>query len=104
MVFEPTKAVINYPKLQVLGHIVTAGGFRTPAPSKLSAIFELSEVLRTKLAVSSFIGLMIYNKDYIPQLATRLAPLHDLNRNEGRKETNPHISTFVATIRPIEKV
>ena len=29
---------------------------------------------------------MIYNKDYIPQLATILAPLHDLNRNEGRME------------------
>ena len=47
---------------------------------------ELSEILRIKLAVSSFIGLIIYNKDYIPQLATRLAPLHDLNRNEGKME------------------
>ena len=86
MVFEPTKAVINYLKLQVLGHIVIAGGFRTLAPSRISAILELSEVLRTKLAVRFFIGLMIYNKDYIPQLATRLAPLHDLNLNEGRME------------------
>ena len=58
--------MINYPKLQVLGHIVTAGGFRTPAPSRIAAILDLSEELKTKLQI--------------------LAPLHDLNRNEGRIE------------------
>ena len=45
LVFEPTKAATNYPKLQVLGHIVTAGGFRTPALSRISAIFKLSKQL-----------------------------------------------------------
>ncbi|NBO94055.1 MAG: RNA-directed DNA polymerase, partial [Planctomycetia bacterium] len=83
LVLEPVKAVMNYPLLQVLGHIITSGGFRTPAPHRIAAILELSEHMKTKIQVSSFIGLMIYNKDYVPALASLLAPLHDLNRNEG---------------------
>jgi len=86
LVLEPVKAVMNYPLLQVLGHIITSGGFRTPAPHRIAAILELSEHMKTKIQVSSFIGLMIYNKDYVPALASLLAPLHDLNRNEGKME------------------
>ena len=86
LVLEPTKAIINFPKFQVLGHIVTSGGFRTPAPHRVTAILELSDQLKTKLQVSSFIGLMIYNRDYIPKLSGLLASLHDLNRVGGRMD------------------
>jgi hypothetical protein len=86
LVLEPTKAIINFPKFQVLGHIVTSGGFRTPAPHRVAAILELSDHFKTKIQIGSFIGLMIYNRDYIPKLSSLLASLHDLNRVGGRME------------------
>jgi hypothetical protein len=72
------KAIINAPKLKCL----MSGGFTTIDPSWVEAITNVNETMQTKDQVHTFIGLMGYNRGYIPQLASRIAPIHDLLREE----------------------
>ena len=67
-------------KIQVLGRIVTSEDFRTPEPHRVAVILELYDHLEPKLQVSFFIGLLIYNRSYIPKLSILLASLYDLDR------------------------
>jgi hypothetical protein len=82
-------------------------GFRTIDPSRVEAITNVSDTLQTKDQVHTFIGLMEYNRGYIPQLASRIAPLHDLLR-EGHSmdewKDKVQDAKKILTPRPLHKL
>jgi hypothetical protein len=97
------KAIINAPKLKCLGHIVMSGGFRTIDPSRVEAITNVNNTMQTKDQVHTFIGLMGYNRGYIPQLAARIAPLHDLLR-EGHSMDEWKDEVHGQIVRDVKKI
>ena len=78
MVVKSTKSMINYPRMKCLGHIIVAGGYRTADPKFAEALTQWDEKLVSRTEIDQFIGIVGYNRDYIPQVAKILAPLHDL--------------------------
>jgi hypothetical protein len=98
--------------LKCLRHIVISGGFRTIDPSRVEAITNVNDIVQTKDQVHTFIGLMGYNRGYIPQLASRIAPLHDLLRegysmNEWKDKVHDQIVRNVKKLlssRPLLKL
>jgi len=78
LLFKIIKTHFNYKTQRVLGHVLTADG-RLPDPSLTKTIREL--VRPTSLqGIQSLLGLAQVAREYIPALATIIAPLQALSR------------------------
>jgi hypothetical protein len=81
-------------------------------PSRVEAITNANDTMKTKDQVHTFIRIMRYNRGYIPQLALRITPLHDLLReghsmDEWKDEVHGKIVRDVKkllTLRPLLKL
>ena len=72
------KCVIGVSELKFLGHIISAAGVR-PDPEKVRAIVE-APVPQDQAQLRSFLGSITYLMQYIPHLATVIAPLRSLTQ------------------------
>ena len=78
LLFKIVKTHFNYKTQRVLGHVLTAEG-RLPDPSLTKTIREL--VRPTSLqGIQSLLGLAQVAREYIPALATLIAPLQALSK------------------------
>ena len=80
LVFKVSKSRLNYPRLKILGHIITSRG-RAPDPEKIQAILDLAIPTGPK-GIRELVGMVQYNAEYIHQLSTILAPLHDIMHDD----------------------
>ena len=71
-----------------LGHVVTTTGIK-PQVQKVSAILNVEEPKNVK-QLRSFISLINYYRDFIPQRSHVLAPLTSLNSPKFRFISQPH--------------
>ena len=76
MVFKRSKAKINYPRMKVLGHIITKRG-RIADPGLVQAVLDFKPP-RTQKGIMTFLGLANYNRDYIKQISHLTEPLAEL--------------------------
>ena len=75
---KPSKCFIGYESLECLGHVLGHDRLQ-PHPNKVKAIAEAARPL-TKRQVKSFIGLIGYYRQFIPNFDVLAAPLTDLTR------------------------
>ena len=75
---KPSKCFIGYESLECLGHVLGHDRLQ-PHPDKVKAITEAPRPV-TKRQVKSFIGLVGYYRQFIPNFAVKAAPLTDLTR------------------------
>ena len=80
LVFKMSKARLNYPRLKILGHIITQAG-RAPDPSKIKAILDLAVPVSPK-GIRELVGMAQFNSEYIHELSSILAPLHDIMHDD----------------------
>jgi len=78
LLFKIIKTHFNYKTQRVLGHVLTANG-RLPDPSLTKTIRELA-VPTTLQGIQSLLGLAQVAREYIPALATLIAPLQALSK------------------------
>jgi hypothetical protein len=78
LIFKIIKAHINYKTQRVLGHILTKDG-RFPDPSLTKTIKELARPT-TLQGIQSLLGLAQVAREYIPALATMIAPIQALSK------------------------
>ena len=76
LVAKLKKCKVNYPQLQALGHVITARG-RCPNPKHIEAVLDIA-VPECAGDVLHILGLLNYNRNYIPSLASEAAVLSDL--------------------------
>ena len=70
------KCSFCFPKVEYLGHVITAKGLK-PSPRRVAAVVDAP--LPTKLSeLKAFLGLLSYYTNFLPNLATSLAPLYKL--------------------------
>ncbi|XP_063049093.1 uncharacterized protein K02A2.6-like [Engraulis encrasicolus] len=69
-------------EVEYLGHIINAEGLH-PVQSKVRAIEEAPQPT-TVTELKAYLGLLNYYNKFLPNLATRLAPLHQLLRKESQ--------------------
>ena len=81
---RPTKCYLGYAKLNFLGHQV-GGGSLYPQTDKISRILA-AENPTTKREVRSFLGLVGYYRDFIPNFASIAVPLTELTRKDQSNE------------------
>ena len=75
LVAKLKKCKFNYPQLQDLGHVIKARG-RCPNPKHIEAVLDIA-VTECAGDVLHILGLLNYNRDYIPSLASEAAVLSD---------------------------
>ena len=80
LVAKLKKCKFNYPQLQALGHVITSRG-RCPNPRHIEAVLDIA-VPECEGDVLRILGLLNYNRDYIPQLASEAAVLSDLLKKD----------------------
>lgn len=83
VVIKHTKTALNYTRVRCLGHLVTYGGFRMPHPDLVNKIVDFDEHLKTKDQVARFVGMLMFNREYIPHISELLAPLMDIKSEQG---------------------
>ena len=76
------KCEFMLPKIEYLGHLVTAEGLK-PTAEKVRAIQE-APTPRNVQQLRSFLGLINYYRKFLPNQATLLAPLYELLRFQRR--------------------
>jgi hypothetical protein len=81
MCLKPSKTFMNYASQRILGHILDKRG-RRPDPKTVAAITEMKERLETVAEVRSLMGLATVVREYIPAMATVLAPIQALMRKD----------------------
>lgn len=64
------------PEVDYLGHTISAKGLR-PSPSKIRAITEVPQPTNIS-QLKAFLGLVNYYAKFLPDSATKLAPLYQL--------------------------
>jgi transposase InsO family protein len=74
------------PKVQYLGHIISADGIQ-PSDAGTQAIVELPEP-RTPAELKHFLGMITFYARFIPQVGTLAAPLYNLTRKNVRFHWN----------------
>ena len=78
---HPKKCDFAKPEVRYLGHVLGRGLIR-PQQDKVQAIRDCSPP-QTKKGVRSFLGLVGWYQRFVPDFATRAAPLSDLTRKAG---------------------
>ena len=78
LILKPAKAHVNFTTQRVLGYIVSKEG-RSVDPNLVSAITKLA-IPRTLQNIQSLLGLAQVAREYIPSMATVIAPLQALAR------------------------
>ena len=75
---RPTKCIVAVKSVSFLGHVI-GGGQIEPNPEKVTSIQNCRRP-STKKQVRSFLGLIGYNRNFIPNFSAVSAPLSDLTR------------------------
>ena len=93
LTLKKSKCTFEVSSVEYLGHIIDAKGLH-PSESKVRAIRDApSPTNITEL--KSFLGLLNYYHKFLPNLATTLAPLHQLLHKETKwKWTQDHENSF----------
>jgi hypothetical protein len=78
VILKPSKAHMNYTSQRVLGYIMSKEGRRVD-PSLVDAINKIAPP-KTLQGIQSLLGLAQVAREYIPGLATLIAPLQKLSR------------------------
>ena len=94
LTLKKSKCTFEVSSVEYLGHIIDAKGLH-PSESKVRAIRDAPSP--TKITeLKSFLGLLNYYHKLFPNLATTLAPLHQLLRKETRwKWTQDQENSFL---------
>ena len=74
-----SKIKLNFPRMKALGHIITKLG-RCPDPDHVEAIVEIG-VPTCQKDVLHILGMVTFNRDYIPNLSSVAACLHDVAKD-----------------------
>ena len=74
------KCTFCKPEVPDLGHIISASGLK-PSPAKAIAVFKIPSPSKVS-ELKTFLGLVNYYAKFLPDLATRLAPLYKLLKHE----------------------
>lgn len=85
LTIHPQKCAIAQEEVRYLGHVLGRGVIR-PQQDKVEAVQNCQRP-QTKKAVRSFLGLVGWYRKFIPDFASRAAPLTDLTR----KDANPKV-------------
>ena len=100
LAFALDKSSFNFVEVPWLGQLVTPAGRRIN-PERYQALREMGRPLDKKQLVS-FVALASYYRDFVPQMATILAPLHDLTAVDRRFVwTAEHDEAFAAVVSAI---
>ena len=75
---KPSKCSFELPQVELLGHVVSAEGVK-PLPTKVEAIVNLAPPTSQK-AVRSFLGMVGYYREHIPNYAEIALPLTELTK------------------------
>lgn len=76
------KCKMNMPKIKFMGHVLSARGVG-PSDVKVKAVLDAREPGNAK-EVRSFLGLVNYSARFIPDLATKSAPLRELTKKDAK--------------------
>ena len=74
------KCLFCQPEVTYLGHIICADGLK-PSPNKVRAVSDLPSPSKVT-ELKTFLGLINYYAKFLPDLATRLAPLYKLLKHK----------------------
>ena len=74
------KCTFCKPEVHYLGHIISASGLK-PSPAKAIAVSKIPSPSKVS-ELKTFLGLVNYYAKFLPDVATRLAPLYKLLKHE----------------------
>jgi cleavage and polyadenylation specificity factor subunit 1 len=81
LIVNKDKCSFGVSELEYLGHCVTQGGIQ-PLPSRVDAIAKFP-VPTTRAALQRFLGMINYYHRFLPGIAAKLAPLHEVVHGRG---------------------
>jgi hypothetical protein len=77
---KPSKCFFGFPEIEFLGQLINGEGYRM-TDARIQGIRDMPEPSSVK-AVRSFVGMVNYCRNYIPNLSARLAPLTELTKTK----------------------
>ncbi len=80
---KPSKCSFGFPEIEFLGQLCNREGYKL-TNARIQGIIDMPEPSSVK-AVRSFVGMINYCRNYIPNLSARLAPLTEMTK---KKATN----------------
>ena len=93
MKIKPSQTFLNYRGVRKLGHLVSAHGRRID-PERVRAILEMAQP-KTIEQLESFLGMFLYNQEYLKGNYVTLKPLYDLKSKRSTNEwTEVHTQAF----------
>ena len=98
MVCKIDKSHLGHHQMKALGHIISDTG-RSPDPKLVNKILNMAEP-KDLAGVRSFLGILNFNREYIPNLSSIIAPLQDLTckneRSVAERWNEEHTKAFNA--------
>jgi hypothetical protein len=76
LIAKVTKCTFNYPNIKALGHLITPRG-KCPNPKHIEAVLNIATP-ECEGDVMHILGLLNYNRDYLPALSVEAEALSDL--------------------------
>ena len=90
---KPKKCHLGFPTIQYLGNEISEHTV-APLPDKISPLANLSDPPTTKKGLRSFLGFLSFYRNFIPNLATLIAPLNNLLKNNVKEPLNHNTVTI----------